>query len=94
MLPAHPRTCRTSQGREGVYYMSRDLIVRAWKNPQFRASLTPEQRALLPAHPAGAELNEDELRGVVGGLAPIPETDAYSCTFFGTGCVLSNAGLC
>ncbi|HLO04529.1 MAG TPA: mersacidin/lichenicidin family type 2 lantibiotic [Symbiobacteriaceae bacterium] len=77
--------------------MSRDLIVRAWKNPQFRATLSPEQRALVPAHPAGAELDEDELRGAVGGLAPIetaPTSVDYCTIAGGTGCLQSALYLC
>jgi mersacidin/lichenicidin family type 2 lantibiotic len=29
-------------------------VIRAWKDPAYRHSLTAEQRALLPSHPAGA----------------------------------------
>ncbi len=34
--------------------MSTTDITRAWKDCAFRDSLTDEQRALVPAHPAGA----------------------------------------
>jgi mersacidin/lichenicidin family type 2 lantibiotic len=34
--------------------MSNLNIIRAWKDPDYRRSLTEEQRAQLPAHPAGA----------------------------------------
>jgi len=34
--------------------MSHLNIVRAWKDPDYRRSLTAEQRAQVPAHPAGA----------------------------------------
>src|SRR6266542_6671933 len=34
--------------------MSPTEITRAWKDCAFRDSLTDDQRALLPAHPAGA----------------------------------------
>ncbi|HLO04528.1 MAG TPA: mersacidin/lichenicidin family type 2 lantibiotic [Symbiobacteriaceae bacterium] len=74
--------------------MSRDMIVRAWKNPQFRASLTPEQLALVPAHPAGAELNEDELRGVVGGLMATDTMIAYCTIAGGTDCLQSAVFMC
>ncbi|MDY7076104.1 MAG: mersacidin/lichenicidin family type 2 lantibiotic [Chloroflexota bacterium] len=50
--------------------MPTNSIIRAWKDPKYRATLTPEQLAALPTHPSGmplAELGEDELRGVVGG---------------------------
>jgi len=36
-------------------------IVRAWKDEEFRLSLTDDQRAMLPSHPAGPiELDEEE----------------------------------
>ena len=34
--------------------MSKLEIVRAWKDQDYRASLTEAQRAQLPAHPSGA----------------------------------------
>lgn len=46
-------------------------ITRAWKDESYRASLTPEQLAVVPAHPAGiAELSEEELIAAAGGLSP------------------------
>jgi mersacidin/lichenicidin family type 2 lantibiotic len=33
--------------------MSNVSVIRAWKDPEYRRSLTQEQRAGLPAHPAG-----------------------------------------
>jgi mersacidin/lichenicidin family type 2 lantibiotic len=37
-------------------------IIRAWKDPRYRAGLPATQRAQLPAHPAGAiELPEPTL---------------------------------
>jgi mersacidin/lichenicidin family type 2 lantibiotic len=34
--------------------MSNLNIIQAWKDPEYRQSLPEEQRAKLPAHPAGA----------------------------------------
>jgi mersacidin/lichenicidin family type 2 lantibiotic len=49
--------------------MSHENIIRAWKNEDFRNSLSDEQRAMLPEHPAGLiELKPEELRSVAGGL--------------------------
>ncbi len=43
-------------------------IVRAWKDAQYRQSLSAEQQALLPENPVGDfELTEDELDAVNGG---------------------------
>ncbi len=50
--------------------MSKSMIVRAWKDAQYRASLAPDQLAAIGSHPAGeglGELDESELRGIVGG---------------------------
>jgi mersacidin/lichenicidin family type 2 lantibiotic len=50
--------------------MNTDLIIRAWKDPEFRARLSPEQRAALPDSPSGkpvTELDEEALRDIVGG---------------------------
>ena len=47
--------------------MSKVNIIRAWKDETFRLSLTAEQRALLPANPAGAiELEDAQLDEVSG----------------------------
>jgi len=48
--------------------MSKANIIRAWKDEAFRLSLSAEQRALLPANPAGAiELDDSQLEQVSGG---------------------------
>jgi mersacidin/lichenicidin family type 2 lantibiotic len=50
--------------------MRAETIIRAWKDPAFRASLTSEERAKLPALPSGTpltELEEGELSDAVGG---------------------------
>ena len=45
-------------------------IIRAWKDEEYRLSLTEEQRALLPDNPAGhqIELSDADLESVVGGI--------------------------
>jgi mersacidin/lichenicidin family type 2 lantibiotic len=53
--------------------MNTDLIIRAWKDPEFRARLSPEQRASLPDSPSGkplTELDEEALGEITGGLLP------------------------
>ena len=43
-------------------------IIRAWKDKQFRDSLNEEQRAELPANPAGlVEIDDEQLLQVTGG---------------------------
>jgi mersacidin/lichenicidin family type 2 lantibiotic len=47
--------------------MSNDRVIRAWEDPEFRNSLSADERAALPAHPAGAiELTDAELSQVLG----------------------------
>ena len=43
-------------------------VIRGWKDEDYRRSLSQEQRAMLPEHPAGViELSDEEL-DVAGGL--------------------------
>lgn len=51
--------------------MKTELIVRAWKDPEFRARLSAEERASLPDSPSGrplTELDEEALHEIIGGL--------------------------
>jgi mersacidin/lichenicidin family type 2 lantibiotic len=45
--------------------LNKRQIARAWADPAYRASLTEEQRQMLPAHPSGTSGEEalDEVRG-------------------------------
>jgi mersacidin/lichenicidin family type 2 lantibiotic len=64
--------------------MNKNDVIRAWKDPFYRASLSEEAQAALPRHPAGiVELSDDQLR-TWGGSEPI--TTAINCTnyTFGT----------
>ena len=48
--------------------MKNTQVIRAWKDPEYRQSLSSADRALLPTHPAGAvELTDAELEGAAGG---------------------------
>ena len=48
--------------------MLRDKIIRAWKDPEYRVSLSEEELNALPANPAGAiELTDEELDTAVDG---------------------------
>jgi mersacidin/lichenicidin family type 2 lantibiotic len=66
--------------------MSKDNMIRAWKDPEYRVTLNAQERALLPANPAGA-IDEAKLAEVVGGAKPIvsywiPCTNEWLCSFF------------
>jgi mersacidin/lichenicidin family type 2 lantibiotic len=50
--------------------MSQLEMIRAWKDEEFRSSLSAEQQALLPENPAGQiELSDDELELIEGATA-------------------------
>ena len=58
--------------------MTTKNIIRAWKDPMFRNSLTEVERAALPANPAGAvEISDAALGKVAGGAK---STDSDFCT--------------
>ena len=47
--------------------MSRSEVIRAWRDEEYRLSLSEAERAELPAHPAGLiELQDADLEGVAG----------------------------
>ncbi|HEY7403049.1 MAG TPA: mersacidin/lichenicidin family type 2 lantibiotic [Candidatus Angelobacter sp.] len=61
-------------------------VIRSWKDPKYRRSLSLQQLQALPEHPAGpAQLADQELK-VAGGLMleeediSIPLTTALGCT--------------
>jgi mersacidin/lichenicidin family type 2 lantibiotic len=55
-------------------------LVRAWKDPVYRASLTEEELAGLAAHPSGLlELPEDQLKTATGA---VPMTTYRTCTAY------------
>ena len=58
--------------------MKRETIIRAWREPEFRESLTSEERAALPECPAGqsiTDLDEGELASAVGGALAAFDVD-------------------
>lgn len=61
-------------------------IIRAWKDPKYRRSLSPEQLASLPENPVGmVELSDEDLAsasGLGGGAKPPPQTTALTCTMY------------
>ena len=53
--------------------MSKTDIIRAWKDEEYRQSLTDAERATLPENPAGKmELTDADLGSVVGGTDAVP----------------------
>ena len=50
--------------------MSPEDIIRAWTDEEFYLGLSDEQRAILPANPAGLiELTDDDLSALAGGTS-------------------------
>ena len=48
--------------------MKKESILRAWRDPEYRESLSAEERAALPAHPSAAiDLRDEQLTTVRGG---------------------------
>ncbi|WP_147126017.1 mersacidin/lichenicidin family type 2 lantibiotic [Shimia ponticola] len=61
--------------------MSKLNIVRAWKDPAYYASLSPEEQALVPANPAGDFTASVDMEQVVGGRSgSVSARLAASCT--------------
>lgn len=59
--------------------MNKIDVIRAWKDPIYRATLSEEQLAALPMHPAGVtELSDDQIR--MTGAAGEVQTTAMTCT--------------
>ncbi|MGE5177616.1 MAG: mersacidin/lichenicidin family type 2 lantibiotic [Bacteroidota bacterium] len=55
-------------------------IIRAWKDPAYRASLSQEERNRLPENPAGlVELTDEELMKA-SGLTTLATTTCQCCT--------------
>ena len=60
-------------------------IARAWKDEEYRNSLTPEQLASLPPNPSGeTELDEEELGSISGGANNVATFDP-GCKFIQNG---------
>ena len=77
-------------------------IVRAWKDAEYRESLSSEELALAPAHPAGeVELAEEDLLSISGGYRDsvniVYRSSSKGCDYTAFGedlsCYHSNAGL-
>jgi mersacidin/lichenicidin family type 2 lantibiotic len=59
--------------------MSIQDIIRAWKDGNYRDSLSEEQQALLPENPIGEPLSQEDLLSVNGGLPPVWTGFTGSC---------------
>jgi len=66
--------------------MNKAMIVQAWKNPEYRASLSSEQRIALPENPSGrplTELEDADLDAITGGsFVRLTPTAEDVCCFY------------
>ena len=58
-------------------------MVRAWRDPEYRSTLSSEQLATLPSHPVGLiELSDDELTSASGldkvGITVLPPCSVWT----------------
>lgn len=59
--------------------MSKIDIIRAWKDEEYRNSLSEAEKAQLPENPAGAiDLDDDDMSSMAGGMAGEP-THTKTC---------------
>ena len=60
--------------------MSNIDIIRAWKDEEYRNSLSEEQRNQLPENPAGmSELSDEEMETFMGGAKKPTDIVINSC---------------
>ncbi len=62
-------------------------VIRSWRDPRYRRSLSLQQLQTLPEHPAGSAMLTDQELKIAGGLMldededfSIPGTTAPECT--------------
>jgi len=55
-------------------------IIRAWRDNNYRESLTEEQRAFLLENPLGKALSEEELDSIGGGLQAWRTSEGPGCS--------------
>ena len=71
-------------------HMSPINIIRAWKDAEYRQSLSAAELAMMPAHPAGLiQLTDDDLESIAGGRPKLTEgvcRTVVACPT-GTGCM-------
>ena len=59
--------------------MSKKDIIRAWKDEEYRNSLSEAERSALPAHPAGlVEIRDEDLDEVAAGGSVTTGCTQYS----------------
>lgn len=74
--------------------MKKETVIRAWRDEEFRRSLTDRERAMLPDHPAGlpSVMDDETLASVTGGCGTFNEScmntsSLASCSAQGDTCI-------
>ncbi|HEV8487003.1 MAG TPA: mersacidin/lichenicidin family type 2 lantibiotic [Blastocatellia bacterium] len=74
--------------------MCRLDVIRAWKDEDYRMSLSEAERRMLPTNPAGLiDISDSELGAVAGGLEAGGMSFPGVCSCFG-GCQSEFYGIC
>jgi mersacidin/lichenicidin family type 2 lantibiotic len=75
--------------------MSKKKIIRAWKDEEYRKSLSEAERAQLPASPVGlVDLSDAELAGVVGGVLDLADPTQVAATSWKPMCRETASWIC
>lgn len=62
--------------------MSKHNIIRAWKDPAYRSTLTAAERESIPQHPAGGiEMPQEALETIAAGRLIQRPSTMFACTF-------------
>jgi len=70
--------------------MSHLDIIRAWKDEDYRASLSAEQLSLLPENPAGLiELSDEDMSSLSGGCDTCTGTTIPTIHTYNSSCKIS-----
>lgn len=59
--------------------MKKKNVIRAWRDPKYRQSLSEDEKAQLPTHPA-AWVDDEVLASVTGGCCPDGNDTSSLCT--------------
>lgn len=74
MAERDPRPGSQEKGKENL--MKNVDVIRAWKDEQYRLSLSEAQRSMIPPNPVGLiELTDAELGGAAGGGFQFPSAN-------------------
>jgi len=70
--------------------MSHPDIIRAWKDEDYRASLSAEQLSLLPENPAGLiELSDEDMSSLSGGCTTCTGGTEFTVHTCNSSCTIS-----